>query len=105
MLMARRSEKLDSNEKELIGRLEKCRPALAFLYPLVRSFPAIFQKRCRWPPPWIERATPVGFSALKSVCDGLLNDHASVLAAISLKWSNGQVEAQVHRLKLIKRKM
>jgi transposase len=28
-----------------------------------------------------------------------------VLAALNLPWSNGQVEGQVHRLKLLKRQM
>ncbi len=106
MLMARRPEKLDANEKQLIDRLEKCCPAVATLHPLVRSFSAIFQnKDAAALPPWIKQATSLGFPALKSFCDGLLKDHASVLAAISLKWSNGQVEGQVHRLKLIKRQM
>lgn len=32
-------------------------------------------------------------------------DKAAVLAALSLPWSNGQVEGQVNRLNLIKRQM
>ncbi len=32
-------------------------------------------------------------------------DEAAVRAALSLSWSNGQVEGQVNRLKLIKRQM
>jgi hypothetical protein len=35
----------------------------------------------------------------------LIRDRAAITAAILLKWSNGQVEGQVHRLKLIKRQM
>jgi transposase len=106
MLMARRPEKLDASEKQLIDRLEKCCPAVATLHPLVRSFWAVFQnKDAAALQPWIEHATSLGLPAIKSFCDGLLKDHSSVLAAISLKWSNGQVEGHVHRLKLIKRQM
>jgi transposase len=107
MLMARRPEKLNASEKQLIGRLEKCCPAVATLHPLIRSFSTVFQnKDADALQPWIERATSLELPAIKSFCDGLLKDHSSVLAAISLKWSNGrQVEGQVHRLKLIKRQM
>ncbi len=46
-----------------------------------------------------------GLPELKRFCEGLERDKAAVLAAIQLPWSNGQVEGQVHRLKLIKRQM
>jgi transposase len=36
---------------------------------------------------------------------GLMQDEAAVRAALSLEWSNGQVEGQVNRLKLLKRQM
>jgi transposase len=36
---------------------------------------------------------------------GLRRDYAAVIAAVSITWSNGQVEGQVHRLKLIKRQI
>jgi transposase len=35
----------------------------------------------------------------------LLRDAAAVTAAVTLPWSNGQVEGQIHRLKLVKRQM
>ena len=34
-----------------------------------------------------------------------MRDKEAVQAALSLPWSNGPVEGQVHRLKLIKRQM
>ena len=34
---------------------------------------------------------------------GLRRDEAAVAAALELPWSQGQVEGQIHRLKLIKR--
>lgn len=36
---------------------------------------------------------------------GLERDYAAVKAWLTLEWSNGQTEAQVHRLKLLKRAM
>ena len=38
-------------------------------------------------------------------CDELLRDAEAVAAAVILPWSNGQVEGQIHRLKLVKRQM
>jgi transposase len=35
----------------------------------------------------------------------LMRDQNAVKAALSLPWSNGPVEGQAHRLKLIKRQM
>lgn len=42
---------------------------------------------------------------LKNFAQGLRQDLAAVGAAIALPWSNGQLEGQVNRLKLIKRQM
>ncbi|MFA9435064.1 MAG: transposase, partial [Deltaproteobacteria bacterium] len=49
--------------------------------------------------------TRSGISALKGFANGITKDGDAVRAALSLEWSNGQVEGQVNRLKLIKRKM
>jgi transposase len=40
-----------------------------------------------------------------SFAKGLIADKEAVMAALSSEWSNGQVEGQIHRLKLIKRSM
>ncbi len=44
-------------------------------------------------------------SELRGFAKGLQADKAAVRAALSLEWSNGQVEGQINRLKLIKRQM
>ena len=44
-------------------------------------------------------------SEFRSLAAGLRRDKDAVLAAILFRWSNGQVEDQVNRLKLIKRTM
>lgn len=55
--------------------------------------------------PWIEKAKSSGIAALKNFAVGLENDYDAIKAAVSLEWSNGQVEGQVNRLKMIKRQM
>ncbi|MGI8765975.1 MAG: ISL3 family transposase [Gemmatimonadaceae bacterium] len=52
--------------------------------------------------PWLDQAER---SELQSLGSGLRRDKDAVLAAILFPWSNGQVEGQVNRLKLIKRTM
>jgi transposase len=52
--------------------------------------------------PWLTRAVE---GPLASFARGLRRDEAAVRAALTEAWSNGQVEGQVHRLKLVKRTM
>ena len=46
-----------------------------------------------------------GVSALESFATGLQEDAASVRAALTTRWSNGQTEGHVNKLKLLKRQM
>jgi len=55
--------------------------------------------------PWTETASLCSVPAIARFANNLLNDFAAVHNALLLSWSNGQVEGQVHRLKLIKRQM
>ena len=52
--------------------------------------------------PWLGRARP---SLVASFANGVTRDEAAVRAAITSKWSNGQTEAQINKLKMIKRQM
>jgi transposase len=54
---------------------------------------------------WMEQASRSAFGAIHRFASGLRRDEAAIAAAVSSSWSNGQVEGQVHRLKLIKRQM
>lgn len=44
-------------------------------------------------------------SELKSFAAGIERNRDAVLAALCFRWSNGQVEGRVHRIKLVKRSM
>lgn len=44
-------------------------------------------------------------SELRSFATGIQRDEAAVRAAITSPWTNGQVEGQVHRIKMVKRTM
>ena len=46
-----------------------------------------------------------GLRELQGFCRGLRRDWEAVMAGLTLEWSNGPVEGQVHRLKMLKRQM
>ena len=54
---------------------------------------------------WLDQARGTGLPEIVRFCDGLRRDEKAVNAAVVLPWSNGQVEGQIHRLKLVKRQM
>jgi transposase len=54
---------------------------------------------------WIERVKESAEPELRRFAAGIKRDYAAVRAALEEPWSNGPVEGQVHRLKLIKRQM
>jgi transposase len=84
---------------------ELCRrsPEIATSTTVAREFFRLVQQRdlSAWTK-WRESAR---HSALSSFASHLCRDEAAVLAALKYDWSNGPVEGNVHRLKLIKRSM
>ncbi len=82
-------------------------PTLKVGVELAREFTRMVQNRgADSLDDWIERAHEGEVPReLTAFADGLLQDHAAVKAALTVKWSNGQVEGQINRLKMIKRQM
>jgi transposase len=54
---------------------------------------------------WIQTVMDCDLLPLQGFVSGINRDYAAVRAALTLPWSNGQVEGQVNRLKVIKRQM
>ena len=54
---------------------------------------------------WLVRAEGSSVAGLRSFARGLRQDEAAVRAGVTVEWSNGPVEGQVNRLKVIKRSM
>lgn len=75
-------------------------------FALGRSFQRIFrEKRVDLFDKWLMDVQSSGISELKNWTNVLLADEAAVRNALSSKWSKGQTEGQVNRLKTIKRQM
>ena len=89
-----------------MGKLTAASPEIAVMNTLMKGFSMLLrERRVQDFQTWTTDAMASGLPELKRFCDGLEWDRAAVVAAIELPWSNGQVEGQVHRLKLIKRQM
>lgn len=54
---------------------------------------------------WFERARRCGIGTLSRFAHHLFRDKEAVIAAMREPWSNGQVEGQINKLKLVKRQM
>jgi transposase len=102
----REATSLSVEERETLQRIHAAAPDLALLQPLIHEFQSVLRKReVDAFHTWRERALASGLSDLQSFVNGLERDQEAIEAAIRLPWSNGPVEGQVNRLKLLKRQM
>jgi transposase len=75
-------------------------------YRLTQRFLALLRhKKASALRPWIERAKTSSVPELARFAYSLLRDEAAIHAALRLRWSQGVVEGQIQRLKLLKRMM
>ncbi len=95
-----------SEEKALLARLGETAPILAAAVTLAEEFAALVRERKpERLDPWLQRAQDSAVPALQRFAKRLSSDYDAVRAAVTLAWSNGQVEGQINRLKTIKRQM
>jgi transposase len=52
---------------------------------------------------WMAEAIHSGIESLARFARGLQDDLVAIKAGLTLAWSNGITEGQIHRLKLVKR--
>jgi len=76
------------------------------LYGLMQSYVTLMRKRdVEALDSWLERGMTCGIPDLESFAQGLQKDYSAIKAALTLPYSNGPVEGQINRLKLVKRSM
>jgi transposase len=92
-----------ASARSYLEELYRRSPEIAATAQAAHEFFRIVRSRdsTAWPS-WLHSAKG---TALASFAAHLIRDQAAVLAALQTPWSNGQVEGQVHRLKLVKRQM
>ena len=106
MLLTKPQEELDPTDHAALPLVLRHCPELIELRQLGQDFKQAFQLQSAEAfSAWMEKASRATFGAIHRFTNGLRRDEAAIAAAVSLPWSNGQVEGQVHRLKLIKRQM
>jgi transposase len=103
-LLVARPKALTQEEQGIVERLCGQAEALATAYELAQAFiQMVRERRGERFDAWLAQVAGSGIPELQSFGVGLERDRAAVAAALSLPYSNGQVEGQVNRLKLIKR--
>jgi len=104
--MLLKPEKLKEPEQEVIKRLVQSSPEIKRAVNLADHFYQLMKERKAGQlSAWMEEVQNSKIPELRAFVRGIENDRTVIEAAMSHEWSNGQVEGQVHRLKLLKRQM
>lgn len=105
-LFVKDQAQLTADQRLLIERVCQTNADLHELYQLGQDFvQMVKQRQARRLAPWLARAHQSSSTELRGFASGIKRDYAAVQAALSLPWSQGQVEGQITRLKFLKRQM
>jgi transposase len=105
-LFVREPTPLDQTERETLALLRQRSQRVETLYQLVQSFVHMVRhQQGEQLDGWLKQTASSHLPDLKRFAQGIERDKAAVLAGLTLSYSNGVVEGQVHRVKLIKRMM
>jgi transposase len=105
-LFLRRPEKLTAKECQSLEHLCQSHEEVALAYRLVQQFALMLRTRSGGQlDAWLDAVLATSLADLHSFARGIKSDIEAVEAGLILPWSNGMVEGQVNRLKLIKRQM
>jgi transposase len=103
-LVLRKSEDRSAEDQYLLNLVEQTHPQVQVACALTQAFVRMIRSRnASALQPWLKEATESDVPELRTFAAGIQRDQAAVLAALTYEWSQGQVEGQVHRLKLLKR--
>lgn len=99
-------DELSADDTAYLDALCQASDDLAAAYQLAQQFVTMVKKReVDMLDPWLAEAQAGPVVRLKTFAEGIRKDYNAVRAALELEWSNGPVEGQVNRLKVIKRIM
>lgn len=104
--MLLRPEKLKDEEQKMVELLCQLSPEVKQAQDLALNFARLIrERRVDELREWLVKAARSELPEFRRFARGLTVDLSAVKAALSYEWSQGQVEGQVHRLKMIKRQM
>lgn len=105
-LFLKEPEALSPKRRAALERMLRTSASVRRAYSFAQAFCRIVRHRLsKAVDPWLKAVVQYKVAGLSSLGRSFEKDHDAILAALSLPWSNGQVEGQVNRLKLIKRQM
>jgi transposase len=105
-LFMRRPEHLDEIQREDLAAFRLAHASLNTTYQFVQDFLEMMRRReGERLDVWLAQVHESGLAELQSFAQGVEQDKAAVQAGLTLPLSNGQVEGQVTKIKLIKRMM
>jgi len=105
-LFVRPFEDLSEKEQEELLAMRQASVTAETMYQLVQEFFGLVRFRQGTQlDSWLSKVQASAIPELRRFAKGLERDKAAVLAGLTLSHSNGQVEGQVTRIKLIKRMM
>lgn len=96
----------ESQREELIMSLKAQSPNLREGIELAENFISLVSQRQKEElDSWLNRAYNSILSPFSRFAKSLLEDYSAVKASVTMSWSNGPVEGQINRLKMLKRQM
>jgi transposase len=105
-LVLRPSERSTEQDRHQLAQLAEQSPALAEAVALAQDFASLVrQRQPQQLEPWLARAAMSALTPFRRVAKGLREDYAAVKAGVTLPWSQGPIEGQINRLKMLKRQM
>jgi transposase len=104
-LLVKDPNNLDKVEENMLNHIRQD-PEVEMAYGLAQRFQKMVREHVSTElDNWINQCINSSITDLANFASGLQRDHDAIFMALHEKWSNGQTEGQVNRLKLIKRKM
>jgi transposase len=101
-----RPGKLDDEQRSMMEMLCRLFPQIEKAKELAKEFTRIMRERSSSTfNEWLCAAMRSKLKEFESFARGLSEDYEAVVNALRYEWSNGQLEGQVNRLKLVKRMM
>lgn len=105
-LCLQNSQARSAKDKQLLHRLIEQNPSLTPAIELAQAFAQLVrQRQPQQLDVWLQRAEESEIEAFQRFAKSLKEDYEAVKAGVTLPVSNGQVEGQVNRLKMLKRQM
>jgi transposase len=104
-LLMRSPEALTPDQSAQLDRLRHV-ARLDLSYDLAQRFLTMIRTRAEAElEPWLQAAMRTGMREWQTLATGLRQDLAAIRGALTTRWSNGQTEGQINKLKLYKRQM